>query len=105
MPITADVAPEKDTWLFVRGLQSIFVSKLPGANTLLVCGPGHAEHSHHFDSAQSLADFWGWYKRQLLGDEWVLTADRRSAEDQEKRPERRRTAHLKALEALTTATG
>jgi hypothetical protein len=105
MPITANVAPEKDTWLFVRGLQSIHVSKLPGANTLLVCGPGHAEHSHHFDSEQSLADFWGWYKRHLLGDEWVLTPDRRTGDDQGTRPERRRTAHLKALEALTAAAG
>ena len=96
--------PEKNTWLFVKGLQSIHVSKLPGANTLLVCGPGSAEHSHHFDDEASMAEFWGWYKRQLLGDEWVLTADRRIGEDPGKRPDRRRTPHLRALEALTTAT-
>ena len=104
MPITGDVEPEKNTWLFVRGLQSIHVSKLPGANTLLVCGPGSAEHSHHFHDEVSLIEFWGWYKRQLLGDEWVLTADRRIGEYPTKRPDRRRTAHLQALEALTTTT-
>ena len=96
------MVPENDTWLFVRGLQSIHVSRLPGANTLLVCGPGSAEHTHHFDTDASLSEFWGFYRRHLLGEEWVLTPDRRTGEDASQRPDRRRTSHLKALEALTT---
>jgi hypothetical protein len=68
----------KDGWLFKRANQSIFVQRLPMGMTLLVCGPGHDEHSHHFQSEQSLDEFWRWYKRHLLSEEWVLTPDRRA---------------------------
>ena len=75
----------KDAWLFGRGNQSIYVTKLPLGMTLLVKGPGYDEHSHHFQSEESLNEFWRWYKRHLLAEEWVLTPDRR-ARDREQRP-------------------
>ena len=84
--------PAKDAWLFKRGNQSVYVTRLPMGMTLLVRGPGYDEHSHHFQSEESLNEFWRWYKRHLLSEEWVLTPDRRSA-DREPRtgePERRR---------------
>lgn len=70
----------KDAWLFVRGNQSIYVTRLPMGMTLLVCGPGSGEHSHHFQSVESLDEFWRWYRRHLLSEEWVpsSTTDRRS---------------------------
>jgi hypothetical protein len=93
---TSVVEPAKeaaqDGWLFMRGNQSIYVKRLPMGMTLLVCGPGYDEHSHHFQSEESLNEFWRWYKRHLLSEEWVLTPDRRSRErtDGPKGPERRR---------------
>lgn len=70
----------KDAWLFVRGNQSIYVTRLPLGMTLLVCGPGSGEHSHHFQTEDSLDEFWRWYRRHLLSEEWVpsSTTDRRS---------------------------
>ena len=83
---------EKDAWLFARGDASIYVKRLPTSITLLVCGPGSAEHSHHFDSEATLDEFWRWYRRHLLAEEWVLlpTTDRRSREAQAAGPNRRR---------------
>ena len=82
----------QDGWLFRRGNQSVYVKRLPMGMTLLVCGPGYDEHSHHFQSEESLNEFWRWYKRHLLGEEWVLTPDRRSRERTEGHagPDRRR---------------
>lgn len=84
----------RDAWLFTRGNQSIYVTRLPMGLTLLVCGPGADEHSHHFQSEQSLDEFWRWYRRHLLGEEWVLstTPDRRSQarEGGTAEPDRRR---------------
>lgn len=82
----------QDEWLFMRGNQSVFVKRLPMGMTLLVCGPGYDEHSHHFQSEESLDEFWRWYKRHLLSEEWVLTSDRRTREraDVPRGAERRR---------------
>lgn len=87
----------KDAWLFVRGNQSIYVTKMPMGMTLLVCGPGPGEHSHHFQTEESLDEFWRWYRRHLLSEEWVLstTPDRRSRDRSAASgggPERRRRA-------------
>ena len=83
-----------DAWLFVRGHQSIYVKRLAMGMTLIVCGPGDDEHSHHFRSEASLDDFWTWYRRHLLANEWLqcASAERRSAprEHGEPQPERRR---------------
>src|SRR5688572_28051187 len=91
---TVDAAKNssKDGWLFRRASKTIYVKRLPMGMTLLVCGPGHDEHSHHFQSEESLNEFWRWYKRHLLSEEWVLTPDRRSRErtDGASGPERRR---------------
>ena len=82
----------QEGWLFRRGNQSVYVKRLPMGMTLLVCGPGYDEHSHHFQSHESLNEFWRWYKRHLLAEEWVLTPDRRSRERTEGHagPDRRR---------------
>ena len=71
---------DKDAWLFCRNNQSIYVTRLPLGMTLLVCGPGHSESSHHFQTVEALDEFWRWYRRHLLAEEWVLstTPDRRS---------------------------
>jgi hypothetical protein len=87
------VKEAQDAWLFKRGTQSIYVKRLPMGMTLLVCGPGYDEHSHHFQGEESLNEFWRWYKRHLLSEEWVLTPDRRSpdrADRPSSGPERRR---------------
>jgi hypothetical protein len=86
------VDPAKEAWLFKRGTQSVYVTRLPMGMTLLVRGPGYDEHSHHFQSEESLNEFWRWYKRHLLSEEWVLTPDRRSADRDQRAsgPERRR---------------
>jgi hypothetical protein len=82
-----------DAFLFVRGHQSIYVKRLALGMTLLVCGPGEDEHSHHFRSEASLDEFWHWYRRHLLASDWLqcASAERRSTprEDREQ-PERRR---------------
>ena len=84
------MGPEKDSWLFVRGHHAIHVKKLPMGMTLLVCGPGSTEHSHHFDSEASLDEFWYWYRRHLLSEEWVPTLDRRASTGRPAGSERRR---------------
>jgi hypothetical protein len=60
--------------------------------TLIVCGPGHAEQSHHFDTEASLEQFWGWYEQRLMRDGWALlgTEDRRGSGDRQPGQERRR---------------
>ena len=68
-------------WLFARGDQSIRVTRLPTALALVVCGPGHSEQSHHFDSEAALEQFWGWYEQRLMRDGWALVPDRRSRGD------------------------
>ena len=73
-----------DAWLFVRGNQSIFVTRMPMAMTLVVCGPGEEEHSHHFRSEESLDEFWTWYRKHLLGNDWV---QRENAERRTRPPE------------------
>jgi hypothetical protein len=92
---------EKDVWLFLRGDRAIHVTRLPVGMTLLVRGPGSAEHSHHFDSEDSLNEFWRGYKRHLLGEEWVLhpTGDRRSGSRPAVR-DRRRVSSSELLQAV-----
>ena len=68
-------------WLYVRGDESIRVTRLPTGVTLLVFGPRSAEHSHQFDSEPTLNEFWRWYEEHLLAGGWVLheRVERRSA--------------------------
>lgn len=96
------MSPDNDAWLFARGEQSIYVTRLPMGMTLLVRGPGYAEHSHHFDSEATLDEFWRWYKRHLLAEEWVLqpTADRRSGRDRPAGAERRRAPRTEVVPVI-----
>jgi len=59
-------------WLFVRSDESIRVTRDSTGLVLLVCGPGSAEHSHHFDSEASLEDFRAWYEQRLDSEGWAL---------------------------------
>ena len=72
---------ETQAWLYVRGDQSIRVTRLPAGVTLLVFGPLSAEHSHQFDSEATLNEFWHWYEEHLVAQGWVLheRVERRSA--------------------------
>ena len=58
-------------WLFVRKDESIAVTRDPTAFVLHVCGPGSAEHSHHFDSEATLEDFLAWYEERLEIEGWI----------------------------------
>ena len=66
-------------WLFIRGDESIRITRFPTALTLLIHGPGHAEHSHKFESRASLEDFQQCHEQRLLSAGWMLVevADRR----------------------------
>lgn len=82
-------------WLYVRGDESIRVTRLPTGVTLLVFGPLSAEHSHQFDSEATLKEFWHWYEQHLLAEGFVLQerVERRSAGDRPGGgPDRRRRA-------------
>lgn len=82
-----------DAWLFTRGNQSLYVKRLPMAITLVVCGPGEDEHTHHFQSEASLDEFWSWYRKHLLSSDWLQSpsTERRAAlRDPAGQPDRRR---------------
>jgi hypothetical protein len=81
-----------EAWLFVRGEESVRMTRLPLGATLLVCGPGHAEHSHHFDSEASLEEFRRWYEQRLFSEGWAVqgTVERRSRDARPPELERRR---------------
>ena len=84
---------KRQSWLFVRGDESVRIMSFLSGLTLLVCGPRNAEHAHHFDSEASLDDFRRGYEQRLIDDKWALAedADRRGS-GQQRRPvhERRR---------------
>jgi hypothetical protein len=87
--------PQVLGWLFVRNDESIRVTRDSSAFVLLVCGPGSAEHSHHFDSETSLEDFRAWYEQLLESEGWTLKGalERRVTVDRSdvpQGPERRR---------------
>jgi hypothetical protein len=87
--------PQVLGWLFVRNDESIRVTRDSSAFVLLVCGPGSAEHSHHFDSETSLEEFRAWYEQLLESEGWTLKGalERRVTVDRSdvpQGPERRR---------------
>lgn len=85
----------KLAWLFLREDESIRVTRDSTAFMLLMCGPGSAEHSHHFDSEATLEEFLAWYEQRLESEGWILKGaiERRVTVDQSDVPpdrERRR---------------
>ena len=70
-----------DEWLFVRGKESIRVTRDPAATTLLMFGPGSLQNSHEFDSAASLEAFRQSHEQRVLREGWVLldVSDRRAS--------------------------
>jgi hypothetical protein len=76
-------------WLFVRKDESIRMTRDPNAFSLLVCGPGSTEHSHHFDSEASLEEFRGWYEQRLDSEGWALKGaiERRISGDRSDTPQ------------------
>ena len=86
---------KKVGWLFVRKDESIVVTRDSNALVLHICGPGSAEHSHHFDSEATLEDFQTWYEERLETGGWILKGalERRvhvGSSDVRQGPERRR---------------
>ncbi|MEE9207623.1 MAG: hypothetical protein V3U67_04495 [Gemmatimonadota bacterium] len=84
---------KRQSWLFVRGDESVRMMSFLSGLTLLVCGPGTAEHSQHFDSEASLDKYRRWYEQSLIDDKWVLAEDvdrRRSGQQRPPARERRR---------------
>ncbi len=87
---------KRQVWLFVRGDESVRIMSILSGLTLLVCGPGTAEHAHHFDSEASLEDFRRWYEQRLIDDKWVLTEDPdRRGSGQQRPPGRERRRRVR----------
>ena len=82
---------KRQNWLFVRGDESVRIMSFLSGLTLLVCGPGTAEHSQHFNSEASLDEFRRGYEQRLIDDKWELLAeaDRRGS-GQQRRPDQER---------------
>ncbi len=83
---------KRQSWLFVRGDESVRMMSFLSGLTLLVCGPGTAEHAHHFDTEASLDDFRRGFEQRLIDDKWELLAeaDRRGSAQQRRRPDQER---------------
>lgn len=83
---------EGEVWLYVRGTESIRVTKLPLALMLLIHGPGHVEDIRRFASLTALDEFRGAHEHGLLDEGWTLhfTVERRSGDEGEESSERRR---------------
>ena len=90
--MTAVVEVPQLAWLFVRGGESIRMTRLTMGATLLVYGPGAIEHSHHFNDEATLEDFRRWYHARLVDEGWFLqaTGDRRKSRGAAPGLERRR---------------
>lgn len=78
--MTAVIDVPQLAWLFIRGGESIRMTKLSMGGTLLVYGPGPVEHTHHFNDDAVLEDFRRWYHARLIDEGWFLesTSDRRT---------------------------
>ena len=98
---TRDMDYLADALLFVRGEQSIRITRASTGKRLLTYGPADAKHSHDFTSAASLEEFLESYQQRLKNDGWVLAivSERRQSEpaippEHERRArERRAKAH------------
>lgn len=68
-------------WLFVRGEESIRITRHPTRTTLRVYGPGLLQNSHEFESTASLEKFRQSYEERVLRNGWVLlkVTDRRAS--------------------------
>jgi hypothetical protein len=84
-----------DAWLFVRGVESIHMTKLPLSHTLLVCGPGTSEHAHRFETDEALESFRRGHEEQLLREDWTLSHERRGEAKEPPTGERRRKVHYR----------
>jgi hypothetical protein len=73
-----------DALLFVRGEQSIRITRASTGMRLLTYGPADAKHSHDFTSAPSLEEFLESYQQRLKNEGWVLAiiAERRQSEQE-----------------------
>jgi hypothetical protein len=70
-------------WLFLRGAESIRISRDPGAFVLRVDGPGYEREVHAFKDEAEIGEFQQSYEARLLSEGWVLAAshERRSGRD------------------------
>jgi hypothetical protein len=88
---------DADAWLYVRGEQSIRITRTPSGTGLVSYGPRRAEKHYEFASAAALDEFFDSYRQRLLRQGWTLAimADRRQTEQEvspehERRSQRRR---------------
>jgi hypothetical protein len=83
---------EGEVWLYVRGTESIRVTKLPLALILLIHGPGHVEDIRRFTTLAALDEFRDAHEHGLLDEGWTLhfTVERRSGDEGDKGSERHR---------------
>jgi hypothetical protein len=65
-------SPSQQSWLYVRGDESIQIIKLPTASILLVCGPDRQQQTYPFDTDLLLENFRRSHGQQLLADGWTL---------------------------------
>jgi CheY-like chemotaxis protein len=59
-------------WLFIRGPQSVRITKLPLALAVVVRGPGSTEGTHRFQNEGALDDFLHGYRCRLVAEGWSL---------------------------------
>jgi hypothetical protein len=78
--------------LFVRGEESVRLTTLPHALTLLVCGPGRTEQRHGFDTEAALDAVQRAHEEALIAAGWTLhvTSERRFEAAEPPQSERRR---------------
>jgi hypothetical protein len=88
---------QENAWLFMRGEQSIRVTRAPSGARLLTFGPGEAHQAYDFAGNASLEQFLQEYQQRLLDDGWLLAivSERRQSEKdvpphQERRARERR---------------
>ena len=72
----------ENVWLFVRGEESIRITRAPSGARLLTFGPREAHQSYDFAGSASLEQFLQEYQQRLLNDGWVLAivSERRQSE-------------------------
>jgi hypothetical protein len=83
---------EGEVWLYVRGTESIRVTKLSLALMVFIHGPGHVEDIRRFASLAALDEFRCAHEHGLLDEGWTLhsTIERRSGDEADEGSERSR---------------